>query len=349
MTKLLEIKNKAIEFYGEYEVYLFSVIKFVVALVAFLLINQNIGFMESISSPTMALILALVCCLLPVNVIIWIAAGLILLNMYALSIEVAVTALLLLAIIYLVYFRFAPRDGIVAILTPICFHWKIPYIMPVACGLVREAYATVAVVVGTIMFYFLNGIKVNASEIAEITSDENAETLAKFKMTIGQVMGNYEMYLMIAVLALSTLTICVIRKIRMDYAWAMAYVSGILIQLVGLFLGFLELGVSGKTVEIILGNILALLLGFVMQFLFMNLDYGRTERVQFEDDEYYYYVKAVPKRMVASEEKTVKHFGNTASMGKRIDRSKMNTSVEDEEISRKVIARELEIDEDLLK
>jgi hypothetical protein len=34
----------------------------------------------------------------------------------------------------------------------------------------------------------------------------------------------------------------------------------------------------------------------------MNLDYARTERVQFEDDDYYYYVKAVPKKMVAVRE-----------------------------------------------
>ena len=39
----------------------------------------------------------------------------------------------------------------------------------------------------------------------------------------------------------------------------------------------------------------------------MNLDYARTENVQFEDDEYYYYVKAVPKKMIAKEEKVVKH------------------------------------------
>ena len=33
---------------------------------------------------------------------------------------------------------------------------------------------------------------------------------------------------------------------------------------------------------------------------------SRTERVQFEDDEYYYYVKAVPKMYVAVKEKQVK-------------------------------------------
>ena len=173
--------------------------------------------------------------------------------------------------------------------------------------------------------------------------------LAKFNVPIGQVLGNQEMYLVIGILVISSLVVCGIRKIKMNYAWAIAIVSGIVIQLVGLFIGFLELGVSGKTIEIIIGNIIALIVGFILQFLFMNLDYARTERVQFEDDEYFYYVKAIPKKMVASEEKTVKHFGNTASIGKRIDRSKANTSLDDEEVSRKVIARELEIDEDLLK
>ena len=33
-----------------------------------------------------------------------------------------------------------------------------------------------------------------------------------------------------------------------------------------------------------------------------GVDYTRTEYVQFEDDDYYYYVKAVPKMTVATPE-----------------------------------------------
>ena len=68
----------------------------------------------------------------------------------------------------------------------------------------------------------------------------------------------------------------------------------------------------------------------------MNLDYARTENVQFEDDEYYYYVKAVPKKMIAKEEKVVKHFGNTGSLGKKIPRHNQ------ENISKEAIAKDLE-------
>ena len=41
-----------------------------------------------------------------------------------------------------------------------------------------------------------------------------------------------------------------------------------------------------------------------------NLDYARTEKVQFEDDDYYYYVKAVPKITVTAKKVKVKKINN---------------------------------------
>ena len=43
-----------------------------------------------------------------------------------------------------------------------------------------------------------------------------------------------------------------------------------------------------------------------LEFMIFSVDYSRTQRMQFEDDEYYYYVKAVPKIVVSAPEKTVK-------------------------------------------
>ena len=57
---------------------------------------------------------------------------------------------------------------------------------------------------------------------------------------------------------------------------------------------------------LILGTVVSLLLVKSLQFFVFNVDYTRTEYVQFEDDEYYYYVKAIPKNSVAKAEKTVK-------------------------------------------
>ena len=350
MTNLLEIKDRLIRFYSKYETYLFPVVKFIVAIVLFTVINMNIGFMEKISRFPIALILALVCAILPVNATLWLAAFVVLADMYALSMEVAVTTLVLFAALFFLYFRFAPKDGFAAVLTPVCFKLNIPYVMPIGCSLLRDAYSVVAIICGTVIYYFLDGIHQNSGTLKNVVADgETAATTSKFDISVGQLLSNKEMYLVIAIFTITAIVVYLVRRLEVEHAWTLAIISGVLIEVVGLFAGYLVLNVSGKTLGLLIGNILSLLISFVIQFLFMNLDYARTERVQFEDDDYYYYVKAVPKKMVAVKEVTVKHFGNTASMGKRIDRSKRTLTPEEEETSRKVIAKELDIDEDLLK
>lgn len=350
MTNLLEIKDRLIRFYSKYETYLFPVVKFIVAIVLFTVINMNIGFMEKISRFPIALILALVCAILPVNATIWLAAFVVLADMYALSMEVAVTTLVLFAALFFLYFRFAPKDGFAAVFTPVCFKLNIPYVMPIGCSLLRDAYSVVAIICGTVIYYFLDGIHQNSGTLKNVVADgETAATTSKFDISVGQLLSNKEMYLVIAIFTITAIVVYLVRRLEVEHAWTLAIISGVLIEVVGLFAGYLVLNVSGKTLGLLIGNILSLLISFVIQFLFMNLDYARTERVQFEDDDYYYYVKAVPKKMVAVKEVTVKHFGNTASMGKRIDRSKRTLTPEEEETSRKVIAKELDIDEGLLK
>ena len=45
----------------------------------------------------------------------------------------------------------------------------------------------------------------------------------------------------------------------------------------------------------IVSALVGLLVTLTAEFLAVGLDYPRTEKVQFEDNEYYYFVKAVPK------------------------------------------------------
>ena len=47
-------------------------------------------------------------------------------------------------------------------------------------------------------------------------------------------------------------------------------------------------------------------LAYILQFFVFSVDYSRTEHTQFEDDEYYYYVKAIPKINVTAPEMNVK-------------------------------------------
>ena len=165
MTKFIEIKDKVFRFCAEYESYLNYLYKFLAAFVLFSVINGSIGFMEKISTMPVALLLALICCLLPQSVTIIAAALLSLLNLYALSLEVALVAFIIFAALFFVYFRFAPQDGMLFILTPIFFKLGIPYVLPIGTGLFRKVYSVTAVVCGTIAFYFIDGIYQNISTL----------------------------------------------------------------------------------------------------------------------------------------------------------------------------------------
>ena len=325
MTTLLELKEKLVRFYGKYEVYITPIVKFIVAFAALMTIDRNIGYMELVSSTPVALILGLLCAILPVGGTIFIAAVVILADMYALSIEVCLVALLLFVLIYFIYFRFAPRQGMGVLLTPICFRLNIPYVIPVGMGLLEEAYSVFAVICGTGVYFFLDGARQNEKESAEANS--------KIVVALNQLLGNKEMYLVLGIMAVTLIIVYLIRRMSIANAWQIAIASGILFETIGLIAGYMLLGISGKTVSVLVGNVISLLIAFVIQFLFFNLDYSRTERLQFEDDEYYYYVKAVPKAVVSGTNKQVKRFS-----GKD----------EKERLTKKRFAEEMDIDEELL-
>ena len=306
MTTLLELKEKLVRFYGKYEVYITPIVKFIVAFAALMTIDRNIGYMELVSSTPVALILGLLCAILPVGGTIFIAAVVILADMYALSIEVCLVALLLFVLIYFIYFRFAPRQGMGVLLTPICFRLNIPYVIPVGMGLLEEAYSVFAVICGTVVYFFLDGVRQNEKLLGG-AAEESTEANSKIVVALNQLLGNKEMYLVLGIMAVALIIVYLIRRMSIANAWQIAIASGILFETIGLIAGYMLLGISGKTVSVLVGNVISLLIAFVIQFLFFNLDYSRTERLQFEDDEYYYYVKAVPKVGVTLPEKQVKH------------------------------------------
>lgn len=345
MTKLLEIKERVVKFCGEYEAYVKYAYKFIIALALFCVVNGKVGFMESISTFPIALLLALVCCLLPQSVTFLVAAALVVLNLYVLSMEVALTAILIFLLVFFVYFRFSPKDGVLFALTPICFALHIPYVLPIGAGLLRKVYSVTSVCCGTIVYFFLNGIYENVTVLQATSAGAGDVEAAKMTITAGQLLANKEMYLTVVVFAVSAVVVHLVHKMAIDHAWKVAVVSGVLVQISGLFVGYLLFDVSGKTFGMIVGNIVALVLGLIIEFIFMDLDYSRTERVQFEDDDYYYFVKAIPKKMVSSQDKEVIQFSGFTSL----DRLKERKKKAEPKVSRQQIVEELDIDDDFLQ
>ena len=259
--------------------------------------------MERINRMSIVLVAALMCSFLPLNFIIICSAAFIILHMYALSMECALVALILFLILALVYFRFAPKDAVVVLLLPMCFYLKIPYVVPVCAGLLATPVSAVAVACGVVVYYMVSYVAGNVSGLSALEAEDMS---GRFRYVVDGFLKNKTMVVVMIAFALTVIIVYLIRRLSIDHSWTIAIIAGTIAQMVVLLLGALLMDAEVSTIGIILGSLVSAGIAMVVEFLMFQMDYSRAENVQFEDDEYYYYVKAVPKVILSRPEKTVK-------------------------------------------
>ena len=121
MTALLEFKQKIKGLFAQYEVYVMPLLKFILALVYFIWINSNMGYMKALDNIFVVLILALVCSVLPTGMIVFAGCAMMVAHCYALGIEVAGFLLVLLLFMLILFLRFSAGKNIVMVFTPLAF------------------------------------------------------------------------------------------------------------------------------------------------------------------------------------------------------------------------------------
>lgn len=309
MTGLLEIREKLKLFYSKYEPFILPVIKFLLAFVALNAVNGKLGYMTQLDNVAAVLIVALMCSFLPAGAMIFFAMVFSLAHMYALSMEVALVGLCVYLVMFLIFFRFSPRNSLVVVLTPLLCSMNLSYVVPVAVGLLCGPAAAVSVGCGVSVYYLFETIQANESNISTLGEEE---TLAKIRLLIDGIVGNKGMLVIVAAFAVTVIVVYFIRRLSVDYAWTIAAVAGAMTNVVILLIGDLVYNINISVAGALLGSLLAILVAKVIEFFRFCVDYGRKEVVQFEDDEYYYYVKAIPKMTVSMSTKTVKRINSHA-------------------------------------
>ncbi len=114
------------------------------------------------------------------------------------------------------------------------------------------------------------------------------------------LLANKLMLIMVLAFVLALLIVVIIKGLSMDYSWVVAIIAGTIAQLSVIFIGDITADVSVSVLGLFGGVLVSLILAGIYTFFVFTVDYTRTEYVQFEDDDYYYYVKAVPKLTVST-------------------------------------------------
>ena len=251
-------------------------------------------------------------------------------HLYAISAEFALLTLCIVLLMYLLYFRFAPKTAYILIITAILCWMKIPFAIPVVIGLCSSALSVIPVGFGIIIYYI---IRTASDYEAAISNQSLTDSMKQITYLVESLLKNKQMLVMVIAAVITILVVYIIRRQKINHAWEIAIVAGSVTEFLMLVVLQVALKSDFSIILMILGVILGAAVAYVCNVVFFALDYKRTEYVQYEDDEYYYYVKAVPKAIVAGTDKKVTRFS-----GKE----------EQDRMTKKRFAEEMEIDEDLL-
>ena len=187
------------------------------------------------------------------------------------------------------FFRFGAGGEL---LTPLLFALKMPYVMPIVVGLVGTPLGIVPVSCGVVAYYIMHFASANAATFQNSSTDAMAD---RIKFMMEYMIGNKEMMLTIVAFAIVLALVYILRRTSMDYAWYIAIGAGALANILIFLIGDFAMDISNSILGLLAGTVLSVAAALVVQFFVFSVDYTGTRKVQFEDDEYYYYVKAVPK------------------------------------------------------
>ena len=272
MTALLELKQRIKNLYSQYEIYILPVLRFVLAMVYFIWINTNMGYMKQIDNIFIVLILALICSILPSGVMIFVGFALMVAHGYALGIEVAGFMLVLILFMAILFLRFSSDNNLVLVFTPLSFGFSVPTLLPIGSGLLCNAFSALPAGCGVIIYYFIRFIRVQH----KLLENPDVAIADKLKLLTDGIVQNWGMWITVIAFIAVILLVNLIRTRSFDYAWRIAIIAG----------------------------------GVVYVLM-------RSERLQFEDDEYYYYVKAVPKACVTTSERSIKKINGSSAKDER--------------------------------
>ncbi len=304
LTTILEFREIMRKFISAHEKFISIGLKFILTFISLYVINGFLGYNTGSKTLIVYFVVSIICSALPVAVGSVACAMGVELVLLGNSPQMALIMGAILVLMVFTYLAYIPDNAMVVQLTLLFAILGIPYLIPVCVGMFKKPHACIATGFGMGLYYVFIAMK---STSLTLVTMNNAEDVSIFNMILTQLIQNKEIIFAMLLSMLIVVVVFAVRNIKIDYAWQMAAGIGILGTLLAWLVADYSLQLYKSMISIFGGCILSAVIIFVIGFILYHRDYARTEYVQFEDEEYYYYVKAVPKVSVAAKEKQVQN------------------------------------------
>ncbi len=327
MVKILELRSLLRGYYQKCQMIVDPLIKFVAAFVTFTMINRAIGYNLKLEKTVVVLLVSLLCAFTPSSILVFLAMAFVIFHIASASPFMALFAALIFVVLYCFFLRFAPQYGYVVVAIPILSTLHIPYLVPILMGLVANPITILPSACGVIVYYMLQILQEHT-----VVSDSMAldDILPFYTEVFEALLDCKDILIVSGVFAVVIIVVYTVRKLKMEYAAELAILAGGVVNVFGFLICDLRFDSRVTLGSMIGGTLISVVVAFIALFFKRVLDYTAVENVQFEDDDYYYYVKAVPKIEIGVAQRTVE----------QINAKKEQTEEEDEDDYEEVLDEE---------
>lgn len=298
MIQLLLIRDSIKSVFKKYNAAIIPVLRFIAAFVTFALINGDLGYNEKLTGISVLVLLSAISAFFPMGVTVFLSGILMIFHIYSASMFLSLIFIVIIAILYFLLMRLAPGYSSLIIAIPVLTFFHMEALVPIAVGLVGSPIAIFAMIPGIVVSVLFNIIKEAVKMSAGSMQIE--DNLQIYVFVIKSLLENKLMLLMIAAAIAVFLATYICRRLAVSHSYILGIMAGIIVNLIVMIVGGLVFEVNVSVLWIFLGSIISGALAFAVQFFKYLLDYSSVEHLQFDDDDYFYYVTAVPKLSVTS-------------------------------------------------
>lgn len=292
MNLLIRLKDTLKDIYADYDLIVRPVLKFGLAVLIFLIINNELGYLSALNNLFVLIVLAVICAILPMNGIVVIGVLLIIAHCFGLGVEVGGFAAILYLLMTLLYFRFVPKDALAVLLTPVAFICRVPVAVPLCLGQIRGILSSISVAFGILSWAFIQSVPAVIEPLKNVPDVSLLDVL----QAMPNALLTQETFLQIIIFVAVLLIVAGVRRLGSDYAHEVGIVLGAVAYM---FLTVFAARMTDMELdfqEVLINTVGSILIAFFLKIFYFSADYSASERLLFEDDRYYYRVKAIPKR-----------------------------------------------------
>ncbi|MDD6213374.1 MAG: hypothetical protein PUB22_09585 [Clostridiales bacterium] len=301
MEGLLYIRQKTKMFFADYDMYIIPMVKFVLMMAIFLLMNWHLGYRYVQMKWILVILVSLVGCLLPWSGLTALSGLYLMGHVSALSWEGAVVLAAVMLAAVIIHYLFLPGSSFVIVLVPLAFYLKVPYLIPLLVGVFGSALSFLPVGIGVMVYYLMLSLERGAAFL----SDPGSSIAQCFLQILNGLAGDSMLIVTLASFCLVTLLVYTLNRLSFDYSKYISIAAGGVLNILIFLFGGILLETTFSYAGLLIGTLVCTFAAVLISFWVGAVDYSRAERLQFEDDEYVYYVKAVPKISIAVPDRKV--------------------------------------------